>query len=157
MASTDSKGTVSVEEGSLWTEILASVASPTARRVPTKTILVLGSCTLGWVSANHVLQHPARFVPCLGLPESSDDLENSFSSFLLVSFTGDEGSGKSSVLARLRRSKVAQDAPLGVGLEYSYLDVTDADEGVFLTSSDTITSPLVHRTCDMRLSSSWPW
>ena len=56
--------------------------------------------------------------------------------------TGDSGSGKSTVVARLKGEKLAADqAGLGTGVEYSFIDVRDEDSEGLLEHVDK--SPVI--------------
>lgn len=90
----------------LWQSILADVmAHTTTRRLPPKQIILLGTARGRgrWV----------RRVLARGQPPRT---------------AGDEGSGKSSLVARLQERKFnADEHPMSSGLEFSYLDVKDDD------------------------------
>eukprot|EP00055_Hartaetosiga_balthica_P000050 m.135512 g.135512 ORF g.135512 m.135512 type:complete len:478 (+) comp10061_c0_seq1:83-1516(+) len=68
---------------------------------------------------------------------------------------GDEGSGKSSLIARLQRKKYNPDEqPLGTGLEYTYLDVKEEDSedtvgrlGVYTLDGDITHADLLKFVC----------
>ena len=54
---------------------------------------------------------------------------------------GNEGTGKSSLVARLQGKKYdPRDHPMGTGLEYSYLEVSDDDTEGGLNRHDSATS-----------------
>ena len=97
----------------LWNSILAQAQAqaPVLALRPAR-VVVLGLCGCLSDKSDHFFKSPAI---------TANNRLNLFNS-------GDSGSGKSTVVARLKGEKLAADqAGLGTGVEYSFIDVRDED------------------------------